>query len=213
MAILLLLGAGLSPLVWSQMSGNQRARITAMLEHSPAGKGNRDESYQLHQAKRMLAMGGLWGSFWAGQPSEDRAAYRLAEAPTDFIFCVVKERFGLPGAALTLALYAILAWQGLAIAAAAREPFGRILAVGLTAMILMQAVVNIGMNLGLLPITGLPLPLVSYGGSSLAAHCLAIGLLLNIGMRPGNEATNEPFRWKDEEKGLGIRDWGLGIGD
>ena len=189
--------AGLSPLVWSQMSENQRARITAMLGHSTAGPRSGDEGYQLHQAKRMLALGGCWGSLWAGQPVEDRAAYRLAEADRDFIFCVIKERLGLPGVALTLALYAILAWQGMAIAAATREPFGRMLAVGLTAMIFMQAIVNMGMNLGLLPITGLPLPLVSYGGSSLAAHCVAIGLLLNIGIRPGYEVTNEPFRWKD----------------
>ena len=156
------------------MSENQRARVTAMLRIPPPASAS-DEGYQLHQAKRMLALGGGWGSLLAGQPTEDRAAYRLAEADDDFIFCVVKERLGLPGAALTLALYAILAWQGLAIAAAAREPFGRSFAVGLTAMILMQAVVNMGMNLGLLPITGLPLPLVSYGGSSLVAHCVAMG--------------------------------------
>ena len=195
LAILLLLGAGLSPLVWSQMSENQRDRVSAMLKNSAAGQRQGDEGYQLHQAKRMLALGGPWGSLLAGQPTEDRAAYRLGEADNDFIFCVVKERLGLPGAALTLALYAILAWRGLAIAAATREPFGRMAAVGLTAMIFVQAVVNVGMNLGLLPITGLPLPMVSYGGSSLLAHCVAIGLLLNIGMRPGYEVTNEPFRW------------------
>ena len=137
----------------------------------------------------MLALGGCWGSLWTGQPVADRSAYRLAEAATDFIFCVVKERLGLPGVALTLALYAILAWRGLTIAAAVGEPFGRMVAVGLTAMIVMQAVVNMGMNLGLLPITGLPLPMVSYGGSSLLAQCLAIGLLLNIGMRSSPATT------------------------
>ena len=146
----------------------------------------------------MFALGGPWGSLLAGQPTEDPAVYRLPEARNDFIFCVIKERLGLPGLALVVALYGVLAWRGLAIAAATREPFGRLLAVGLTATIALQALINMGMNLGLLPVTGLPLPLVSYGGSSLLASALSLGLLVNVGMRPGYEVTNEPFRWAAE---------------
>ena len=119
----------------------------------------------------------------------------MPEARTDFIFCVIKERLGLPGVAAVLALYGLLAWRGLAIAAATREPFGRLVAVGVTAMVLLQALINMGMNVGLLPVTGLPLPLVSYGGSAFLAHAVALGLLLNVGLRPGYEVTNEPFRW------------------
>ena len=108
---------------------------------------------------------------------------------------MIKERLGLAGLLLLAGLYGLLAWRGLAIAAATREPFGRLLAVGITAMILVQAVINLGMNVGLLPVTGLPLPLVSYGGSVLLAEAVALGLLVNVGLRPGYEVTNEPFRW------------------
>ena len=126
----------------------------------------------------MFALGGPWGSLLGGQPTEDMAVYRLPEAQTDFIFCVVKERLGLPGLALVVGLYGVLAWRGLAIAAATREPFGRLVAVGVTATISLQALINMGMNLGLLPITGLPLPLVSYGGSSLLANAVGAGIAL-----------------------------------
>jgi cell division protein FtsW (lipid II flippase) len=125
----------------------------------------------------------------------DPAAYRLPAGRTDFVFCLVGERFGLLGTGLTLMLYAILFARGLMIAAATREPFGRLLAVGVVALLATQATINTGMSVGLMPITGLTLPLLSYGGSSLLATCMALGLLLNIGMRPGYEITPEPFRF------------------
>jgi cell division protein FtsW (lipid II flippase) len=84
----------------------------------------------------------------------------------------------------------------LRIAAATREPFGRLVAVGVVGLLATQMVINTGMTVGLTPITGLTLPLVSYGGSSLLATCLSLGLLLNIGMRPGYEMTGEPFRFR-----------------
>ena len=195
LAVLVAAGLLMTPLVWTQLSRQHKARITALFDQPPADQQPSKEAYQLHQAKRIFALGGAWGSLLAGQPTEDMAVYRLPEARTDFIFCVIKERLGLPGLALVVALYGLLAWRGLAIAAVTREPFGRLLAVGVTATISLQAVINMGMNLGLLPITGLPLPLVSYGGSSLLANAVALGLLLNVGLRPGYEVTNEPFRW------------------
>jgi rod shape determining protein RodA len=88
-----------------------------------------------------------------------------------------------------------LVWRGLAVAAATREPFGRLVAVGLVALIGVQVLINTGMTVGLLPITGLSLPLVSYGGSGLLAQGLMLGLLINIGLRPGYEMSNEPFRY------------------
>ena len=86
-------------------------------------------------------------------------------------------------------------WRGLAIAVATREPFGRLLAVGIVALLATEVLINTAMNVGLLPVTGLSLPLISYGGSGLLAHAIALGLLLNVGLRPGYEVTNEPFHY------------------
>jgi cell division protein FtsW (lipid II flippase) len=195
LAILLIAGLALTPLLWTQMSRDQKLRVTAVFDQPPADERPAREGYQLHQAKRMLAMGGVWGSLLAGPATDETAAYHLPEARTDFIFCVIKERLGLPGLLLTVTLYGLLAWRGLVIAANTREPFGRLVAVGVVAMLSTQALINMGMNVGLLPITGLPLPMVSYGGSAMLAHAVALGLLLNVGLRPGYEVTNEPFRW------------------
>jgi len=194
LACLLVAGLATLPLLWTQMSAEQKSRVTALAEQPAADERPSDEAYHLHQAKRMFALGGVWGSFLAGEPTDDRAAYRLPEARTDFIFCVLGERFGLPGLALVLLLYGLLAWRGLAVATATREPFGRLVAVGIVALVAVEVLINTGMTVGLLPITGLSLPLVSYGGSGLLAHSIALGLLLNIGLRPGYEVTNEPFR-------------------
>jgi cell division protein FtsW (lipid II flippase) len=108
---------------------------------------------------------------------------------------VLGERFGLLGLAAVLGLFGLLVWRGLAIGLATREPFGRLVAVGVVTVVAVEVLINTGMNVGLLPVTGLSLPLVSYGGSGLVAHGAALGLLLNIGLRPGYEVTNEPFRY------------------
>jgi rod shape determining protein RodA len=110
---------------------------------------------------------------------------------------VLGERFGLFGWCVLLGLYLFLAWRTLAIAQQTREPFGRLAAIGIAALMATQVIVNTAMLVGLLPITGLALPLVSYGGSSLLASALSLGLVLNIALRPGYEVTNEPFRFTD----------------
>jgi rod shape determining protein RodA len=110
---------------------------------------------------------------------------RVPEAHTDSIFSVLGERYGIAGCGVVLLLYGLLISRGLAIAQQTREPFGRLVVVGVVAMIAFQVVINAGMLVGLLPITGLPLPLVSYGGSGLVANALALGLIVNIGLRPG----------------------------
>ena len=119
----------------------------------------------------------------------------MPEARTDFIFCIVGERFGLLGLAAILTLYGLLVWRASVVAATTREPFGRLVAAGVAALLAVQVLVNAGMTVGLLPVTGLPLPMVSYGGSGLLTHALALGLLLNVALRPGYEVTNEPFRY------------------
>jgi len=183
------------PLLWTQMSLEQQSRVTSLFEQAGPGRLATGDAYHLRQAKQMLSLGGVWGSLAAGQPVDDPAVYHLPEARGDFIFCVLGERLGLPGLAALLGLYALLVWRGLAIASVTREPFGRLVAAGLVALLAVQVLINTGMTVGLLPITGLSLPLVSYGGSGLVAQGLVLGLLLNVGLRPGYEMTGEPFRY------------------
>jgi cell division protein FtsW (lipid II flippase) len=92
-------------------------------------------------------------------------------------------------------LYLLLFGSGLRIAAITREPFGRLLAVGVVALVATQTIINTGMTVGLMPVTGITLPLLSHGGSSLLTTSLALGILLNVGMRPGYEMTTDPFRF------------------
>jgi cell division protein FtsW (lipid II flippase) len=196
MALLVLAALALSPLLWSQMSREQRSRITALAEQTHPGEKPTDDGYHLHQAKQMFALGGVWGSFFSGDAVDDPSVYSVPEPHTDSIVSILGERFGLWGLAALVGLFWLLVWRGLAVAASTREPFGRLVAVGITALLAVQMLVNTGMMVGLLPITGLSLPLVSYGGSSLVANCLAIGLLVNIRLRPGYEVAAEPFRFR-----------------
>jgi cell division protein FtsW (lipid II flippase) len=195
LACVVLAGLLIIPVLWTQMSVDQKSRVTALFDQPPPGRRPSDDAYHLHQAKRFRALGGVWGSFLAGQPTDDSAAYRLPEAKSDFVFCVVGERFGLPGMAVVLCLFGLLVAQAFGIAAETREPFGRLLATGIGALFAVEVLIHVGMTVGLLPVTGLSLPLVSHGGSGLLAHAVALGLLLNVGLRPGYEVANEPFRY------------------
>ncbi len=198
LALLALAGLATVPLLWVQMSREQRSRVTALFEQAGPGETPNDDTYHLRQAKQMLALGQTWGSLVRGPAVDDPAAYRLPEARSDFVFCVLGERLGLPGLTLVLGLYTVILWRGLAVAAATGEPFGRLVAVGVVAMFAVQAVINTAMTVGLLPITGLSLPLVSYGGSGLLAHGLLLGLLVSVALRPGYEVSREPFRHRLE---------------
>ncbi len=192
----LMAGVVLLPLFWLQMSPYQKSRIDVLLHPPVPSQKPAAEAYQLYQGHSMLALGGVWGSFFRGPATGDMAVYHLPEDHTDFIFCVLGERFGLPGLALVLVLYALIVWQAAAVAMETREPFGRLLATGVAALLAVQVLINTGVTVGLLPVTGLALPLVSYGGSGLLVHCLALGLVLNVALRQGYEMTNEPFRYR-----------------
>jgi cell division protein FtsW (lipid II flippase) len=154
-----------------------------------------DDDYHLYRAKQMRALGGLWGTALGGPAGDDPPALHLPYARNDFVVCVLNERFGLLGLAVVLGAFALLVRRATGIAAVTREPFGRLVAAGVGALLAVEVVVNVGMTVGLLPVTGLSLPLVSYGGSGLLAHGVALGLLLSIGSRPGYEVTAEPFRY------------------
>ncbi|HEX4144911.1 MAG TPA: FtsW/RodA/SpoVE family cell cycle protein [Pirellulales bacterium] len=197
LVLVMVAGVALMPVLWSQMSREQRSRITALAQQTHPGQRPSDDAYHLHQAKQLLSLGGWRGSLWAGDATDDRSAYFVPESHTDSIAAVLGERLGLWGLALVLALFVTLVWRGLVVAQETREPFGRLVAIGIATLLAVQMLINTGMMVGLLPITGLALPLVSYGGSSLLANALAVGLLLNVGLRPGYEVTNEPFRFAE----------------
>ena len=191
-----LLGVALSPVFWMKMSVEQKSRVTALFSQVDGGPNPGGDRWHQHQSKLVMSLGGVWGSESSGMSLDDPDAYRLFAAQTDFVFCMVGERWGLVGGLLTLAAYVALFAFGLMIAGATREPFGRLVAVGIVTLLATQTVINTGMTVGLLPVVGITLPLMSYGGSSLLTTAIALGLLLNVGMRPGYEMTPDPFRFE-----------------
>ena len=156
----------------------QLARITGVLDPQ---KDPQRSGYNLEQAKNAIGSGQLTGKgLFEGTQTNLRF---VPEQHTDFIFTVVGEELGFFGAGLFLLLYATFLWRGIRIAMMSKDLFGTLLAAGIVAMFAFQGFVNIGMTMGISPITGIPLPFVSYGGSSLIASFLATGILLNIHMR------------------------------
>jgi rod shape determining protein RodA len=158
----------------------QKERLTAFIDPGadPDGRGY---TYNARQALIAIGSGGVTGKGYL-RGTQTNLQY-VPEQKTDFVFTVVGEELGFAGAMLLLALLALLAWRGLRIAAVARDPFGTLVAAGVVSMLVFQAFVNIGMTIGIMPITGIPLPFVSYGGSSLVSSFLAVGLLENVHMR------------------------------
>ncbi len=152
----------------------QQERLTAFLHPSddPA-----DSSYQINQALIAVGSGGKTGR---GDDATQTNQGFLPERHTDFIFAVVGERFGFIGAAFLLSLYALLIWRALRIMTLSKNLYGSMIAGAIAAAVMFQVFVNVGMNLGIMPITGIPLPLMSSGGSSVIVTFLALGLLQSI---------------------------------
>lgn len=197
--LLLIVGLGIAglPVFWTAMNAEQKSRVTALFSQVDGGPAPQGDGYHQHQSKLVISLGGLTGSEFGGQPLDDPDAYHLPAGQTDFVFCWVAERWGFWGALTTLCLYALLFARGLQIASATREPFGRLVAVGIVTLLATQTAINAGMTVGLMPVVGITLPMMSYGGSSLIATCVALGLLINIGMRPDYQVAPEPFRFRD----------------
>lgn len=191
-----LIGLAVSPLFWLKMSAEQKSRITALFTQVDGGPNPGGDRWHQHQSKTVLSLGGLWGSEFSGQRIDDLDAYRLYAAQSDFVFCLIGERWGLIGTSVTLLLYLAFLTQSLRIAARTREPFGRLIAVGIVTLWATQTIINTGMTVGLLPVVGITLPLLSSGGSSLVMTAVGLGLLLNIGARPGYEVAGEPFQFE-----------------
>jgi rod shape determining protein RodA len=150
-------------------------RLTSFLQPS-ADPG--DEGYQQHQA--LIAMGSGEKTGRGVENATQTSLNFLPEHHTDFIFAVVGETYGFAGCALILSLYALLIWRGLHILTVAKNLYGALIAGGITVMLLFQLFVNIGMNVGIMPITGVTAPLLSFGGSSMLATFLALGLLHSV---------------------------------
>ena len=146
-------------------------------------EGARTFGYNTMQARIAIGSGGLVGQGWR-HGSQTQGGF-VPYDHTDFVFSVAGEELGLVGALVLLGLLALVLWRGLTIALRARDAFGRLVAAGIVLWFALQAFENIGMNLGIMPVTGVPLPFVSYGGSSMFAIWIGIGLLLNV-----NAATN-----------------------
>lgn len=188
------MGILMLPGLWWQMSAEQKSRVVTVFTQNDGGTAPAGDGFHLHQSKQVISLGGPLGSITHEEPIiDDPSAWQLPAARTDFIFSIIAERFGIPGCAILLTLYMMLLLVGLRVARQTQEPWGRLVAVGIVTMIATQVVINTGMTVGLMPITGITLPLCSYGGSSLLSTCISLGLLINIAMRPGYEVTGEPF--------------------
>ncbi|MFA5112575.1 MAG: FtsW/RodA/SpoVE family cell cycle protein, partial [Desulfobaccales bacterium] len=168
----------LSPLIWHFLKDYQRQRVLTFLnpEKDPLGAG-----YHILQSMIAVGSGQFWGKgFLQGTQSQ---LYFLPEQHTDFVFSVFAEEWGFVGSAVLLLLFTALAIWGLTVARDCKDRFGHLLAVGVTALIFWQVFINLCMVTGFLPVVGIPLPLFSYGGSSLITTLLGVGFLLNIRMR------------------------------
>jgi rod shape determining protein RodA len=156
----------------------QLDRLSSFLDTSHSSE---TATYNLNQSLIAIGAGGITGTGYL-KGTQTNLDF-VPEQHTDFIFTVVGEELGFVGGLLLLVLFAVLLWRAYRIAAQAPDPFGTFLATGIAAMFAMQMFVNIGMTMGIMPITGIPLPFVSYGGSALIADFIAVGLLLNIRVR------------------------------
>jgi rod shape determining protein RodA len=170
------IAAGLGiPLVWARLEPYQQERILTFFD---PGRDEMGTGYQAIQSKVAIGSGGLFGTHYL-QGTQKGLAF-LPERHTDFIFSVAGEELGLLGASVMLVLFLALVLRAVGIATRVRRPFTSLLAVGVASYFVFHVVVNVAITTGLLPVTGLPLPLISYGGSNLLVSSLMVALLLNL---------------------------------
>ena len=159
------------------LKGYQEERLTSFLNPNEHEDG---AGYQQNQSKVAIGSGQLSGR---GDKATQTRLDFVPERHTDFIFAVIGERYGFVGAAFVLSLYALLFWRALRITTLSKNSYGTLVAGGIAVALLFQTFVNVGMNLGIMPITGIPLPLMSYGGSSVVATFFAVGVLQSINVQ------------------------------
>ena len=197
--LLAVIGIGilLSPLFYFIMEDYQRDRVRILLKQdSQDAFMLRGPGYQLHQSKICIGSGRFSGHGWG------KGIYIIHEKflparHNDFIFALIAHQWGFLGSVAVLALYGLIILGGIEIAGQQREPFGRLLAVGITTLLAFQMLINMGMTMGLTPVTGLTLPFISYGGSSLLSSFLALGLLVNVARRRPHQIARKSFEFDD----------------
>ncbi|GJQ31016.1 MAG: rod shape-determining protein RodA [Phycisphaerae bacterium] len=201
LVVVVVLAALAAPAAYPLLMPHQKARIVGLFQQfSGDRRGDLDINMQSVTAQRLAGAGGAWGL----DQARSRTLVRfnaLPERHNDMIFAVVCNRFGFVGGVAVLGLYLLWAVGAVWTAALCREPFGRLVPVGLTGFILSQAVINIGMNVGLLPIIGITLPFVSHGGSSMLASWIMTGLVWGIALRRPKVTMRRSFEWDDEASG------------
>ncbi len=197
LATIVLLGCATLPVFYAfGMKPYQRRRIEVLFRQNVADeKWHMGPGYQLRQGLIALGTGGLTGE---GLGEGAVVQYGLLpEEHNDFIFAVIGNQWGLIGCLVVILCYVVIIICGLEVATVTNDPFGRLLAVGVVVMIVAQALLNICMNLGLAPITGMTLPFISAGGSSMWANFLALGLLVNVAQRRPMLIAHPPFEYDD----------------
>lgn len=197
--LIIVIGLSAAPVMYPFLQPHQKDRIKAMIaqvQGDPRYEG--DIGYQGARAMTLVGAGQLFGA--GKEKAADLVRYNhLPEDHNDMVFAVVCCRWGLLGALLTWGLFAAFCAGGLLTAAMCKDPFGRLVAVGIVAVTFAQMLINTGMTIGLMPITGMTLPFVSYGGSSLVATWLMVGLLYNIAMRRPQYMARKSFEFDDAD--------------
>jgi cell division protein FtsW len=143
---------------------------------------NKDPGYHVRQSKIAVGSGGVAG---LGLMEGRQKLFYLPEAHTDFIYAVVGEELGLAGCAGLLAVFMVILWRGLQVVRSSTDDFGRLVALGVTTVVVVQALINMSVVLHLMPTKGIPLPMISYGGSSLASTLISMGMLLSVSEQSG----------------------------
>ncbi len=193
--IIVFVGLTLMPAMYPLLRPHQKQRIVTMLSQVRGETTYRSNyGFQGFNAMTLVGAGGPIGH--SQKHAEDLIRFNwLPEAHNDMIFAVICTRWGFAGAAVVLGLYLLFFTGGLLAAALNRDPFARLVAVGIVAIVFTQTFVNIGMTIGILPITGMTLPMVSYGGSSLMANFLMVGLILNVAAHRPIIMSNPSFEF------------------
>ncbi len=177
------------------LKDHQQRRVRSMIKLASGDTSDiQADAYQQYKAMTLCGAGGVWG-FGEERSREVFENFHLPEAHNDMIFAVIVNRWGMLGGIGVIGLYGALVTGFLGVSATTRDPLGRLTCVGFAAMILTQVVVNVGMTLGILPITGITLPFISYGGSSLLFTFIMLGLVLNFASRPRGMMERESFEF------------------
>lgn len=218
--IIVMIAVAVAPLLWSQIEGYQRMRVTAVLLQSdrvrqavidnpeayPALVTSKRQAiewaassgYQLVHSKNAIGSGGLLGFGWGDGIYVNNPL--LPDRHNDFVLSIVGHQWGLVGCLLVLACFAVIVVAGVRVASVTTDPFGRLLSVGVVVLIATQVLINVGMTVGLMPITGMTLPFVSYGGSSLLTNFAAAALLISVSQRRPFLLATRPFDFARRRK-------------